>query len=132
MNRREGCIRGDRRGTNPRGPPRKSVSPCVRLPWYGIPIFLLIARKDIVHYTRLAAISQCFSVPRFPHRCRHTLRLPLFPRPVLPWVPHLVAWDNFPSALLLLEQFGQQRGEREEALTLNHSCLRPRDLPTCG
>jgi len=41
-------------------------------------------------------------------------------------MPHLVAWDNFPSALLLLEQFGQQRGGREEALTLNHSCLRQR------
>lgn len=83
-------------------------------------LFFNCYRKDIVHYTRLAAISQHFPPSLVFRIAVDSLGLSPFPhfvchlRPVLPWMPCLVVSDNFPSALLLLKQFGQHREEREE------------------
>lgn len=76
--------------------------------------YYLIARKDIVHYTRLAAISlvfflspSTFTVARLPVPCL-SLFPSVTPAPFFYRCLRLVFRDSL-VCLLLLEQFGQNR-----------------------
>lgn len=98
---------------------KKSVSLCIRLSTQYS--YFLIARKYIVDYTRLAAISLCSSFLRFLHCRRLTPSLPVplrHPHPILLWTPPYFGTVFYAlSALLLLEQFGQRRKESEGTVT---------------
>lgn len=98
---------------------KRKASHCIRLSRRYF--YFLIARKDIVDYTRLAAISLCFFFPRSLSSVNSVS--PCFP---LSPPPHSsmdapVSWFGTVfyalPALLLLEQFGQHRKESEGMLT---------------